>query len=700
MELKRENHAFSEKSQQNFEASNDIAASHGTKVQTPAEVQGAVPSATSQSNNTPSHTNRLDPVKNIKNNSISQIVSRNSLSKKINNGSAAGVVEETSRGTMCEKKVWIPPQKRNPSISREEAITRQVNSMLNKLTIEKFETIADKIAVLVEKTTSVGELNLIANLVLDKAVIEPDWSEMYADLCQILKWRAPHFEAQGKFSFSTCLLSKIQHEYECMPRELSPYTADDAGSHKLKKRLLGIVKIIGELFLRKMFGFKVINSLVIDLVISREEPFEHFIECFLQLIYTTGYYIEQSTYNPALDMWFGRLTELMGRKVYSKRIKYVMQDVLDLRKSNWKKNLHRETAKALSELRYQVEAEDIVGGHHLAAQYGNIVTVGQRVNISSNLAYGNYMRAQEMLANERAKERSVIKPELEKLDSFTFPQIDFKYSFVDAAPTDAISEEASPKISKMTHPVNREVNYDDIFLAASGTRAPGSTNKKGKAPMHDHVSNNDGLKGANSRHNGKKLQSELSRRCSAKRYNKPAEQAASFTTFKPAASNTVPATGPKKETHRVEINKSASDAFLPNTKQSDYHRQVSATEERATQHLLDDRPRRKPGNIKQNLKVFTEVAQQGQRTKPTKHNHDHGRNAQHNDNKNSMGSMGGGVNNGARGGQNGKIGSTKKHPSVNAASGVGVHGKRRSGSFKGLDHELRLPQIEDLTISK
>ncbi|KFG65005.1 putative eukaryotic translation initiation factor [Toxoplasma gondii RUB] len=203
------------------------------------------------------------------------------------------------------------------------------------------------------------------------------------------------------------LLTKIQAEYEAMPRslesrlrslpsgELDPEAIEEMQQLKrTKNRILGVVKLIGELFQRKILGFPIVRDVVVDLVIKNEEPDEHFIECFVQLIATTGYYIDQNPKVKAvLDSWFGRLTELQKKPCYSKRLKCIIQDTLDMRKAEWRKKIHKERAKALSDLREQLETEEVLGGSVHAAQYGNIVVVGQRSNL--NGAYAGYLKEQQ-----------------------------------------------------------------------------------------------------------------------------------------------------------------------------------------------------------------------------------------------------------------------------------------------------------------
>ncbi|CDJ68935.1 eukaryotic translation intiation factor, putative [Eimeria necatrix] len=248
---------------------------------------------------------------------------------------------------------------------------------------------------------------------IDKAVTEPDWSEMYADLCQLLQWRsvAPYGDPETirKTAFMLSLLTRIQEEFEAMPSVLQPRVCGSAEEQqqeeaRLKRRVMGVVKLIGELFHRKLLGFKVVNDVVVELVMRSEQPDEHLVECFLQLIATVGYFIDQ---NPklkiVLDSWFGRLRELQSKSCYSKRIKCVIQDTIDMRRAEWRKKIHKERAKALDALHDQLETEEVLGGAVHAAQYGNIIVVGERTNLNGQ--YLDYLKEQENKYQERVKNR-------------------------------------------------------------------------------------------------------------------------------------------------------------------------------------------------------------------------------------------------------------------------------------------------------
>ncbi|KAF8818757.1 putative eukaryotic translation initiation factor [Cardiosporidium cionae] len=332
-------------------------------------------------------------------------------------GSVATLLSPTEEGDSSLKSagggVWRSSRR---TVTRTEALARQVKGLLNKLTIEKFPTIIEKLATLEEEVRQEYELVELVNLVVGKAVLEPEWSEMYADLCIVLNWRSPSLSENPQNTFRVALISKIQEEFQRLPKtlELSEEEAQglekaaiDLEIKKMKNHILGVVRLIGELFQRRLLAFRIVSSVVVDLVIDNENPHEHVIECFLQLICTTGYHIDQiPTLKSALDLWFGRLKELQNKDRYSKRLKCVIQDVLDLRKAGWRRKIHRERAKALSAVRGQLEKEDCIGGATHAAQYGNIVVIGKPSNMDSSKSYGAYLEEQrqrfEMRKNQRA----------------------------------------------------------------------------------------------------------------------------------------------------------------------------------------------------------------------------------------------------------------------------------------------------------
>eukprot|EP00921_Rhytidocystis_pertsovi_P016181 GHVQ01025546.1.p1 GENE.GHVQ01025546.1~~GHVQ01025546.1.p1 ORF type:complete len:358 (-),score=73.37 GHVQ01025546.1:390-1463(-) len=316
-------------------------------------------------------------------------------------------------------------------VSPEEKIQREVKSLLNKLTIEKYNTITEKIAVIaasvakgersgggsagsgggsvVGSTDSVSLMKVFVSLVLRKAVTEADWSEMYADVCMVLRWRTVMIVGENRdrigSAFGPEFVNQIGDEFASLPKTMKLPEEETVGlspeeiTQKAKKqlgRISGVVKLIGELFYRGVLRHVIINQVASDLVFS-DSPEEHFVACFCHLVSTVGYFMDNSggNYQSMLDSWMGRLSELQKKKRYSKRLVCLIQDLMDCRSIGWLKKVHKERAKALGDLREQFGREEDAGGSAIAAQYGQVVVMGSRANMEANGQYAQYMKDQE-----------------------------------------------------------------------------------------------------------------------------------------------------------------------------------------------------------------------------------------------------------------------------------------------------------------
>ncbi|KAK6590915.1 asparagine-rich protein [Cryptosporidium xiaoi] len=331
------------------------------------------------------------------------------------NGAGCGYVSGSGNQTLGSGiGLWRRTNQGNQVVDSLETVRRTVKSLLNKITVEKFPVIAEKLAVCIDNISNVDELEELVRQVLDKAITEPDFSEMYADLCQILKWRSPILikENSVTMGFGKALLLKCEHEFKNLPRNMTPtdeereaYDSEEIEiiCRKRKLHVLGIIRLIGELFIRRMFPMRSLNELVFDLVMTQEKPDEYAIECLCQLIMTTGYYLDSNEKSQMIvDQWFGRLKELQRTQI-SARLNCLIQDVFDLRKHKWVKKVHKQKAKALADIMKDIDVEDVLGGAAIAAQYGSVVVVGERSNLVGNSAYNSYMTSQEELYISKQK---------------------------------------------------------------------------------------------------------------------------------------------------------------------------------------------------------------------------------------------------------------------------------------------------------
>lgn len=93
------------------------------------------------------------------------------------------------------------------------ALCPQVRGILNKLTPEKFQKLSDDLLGLELDSDKV--LKGVILLIFEKALDEPKYSSMYAQLCKRLSEEAPNFEPPGQpCTFKLLLLNKCRTEFE------------------------------------------------------------------------------------------------------------------------------------------------------------------------------------------------------------------------------------------------------------------------------------------------------------------------------------------------------------------------------------------------------------------------------------------------------------------------------------------------------
>ena len=104
-----------------------------------------------------------------------------------------------------------------------------------------------------------------------------------------------------------------------------------------KDRAVGIVKFIGQLCLKAFFTPVRLGQIIALLVRRSALPEEHYVECFCILVQTVGAHFESSQQGKSdMQDFANRMKNLAALYDYSMRIKLKLEDVLELRESNWK----------------------------------------------------------------------------------------------------------------------------------------------------------------------------------------------------------------------------------------------------------------------------------------------------------------------------------------------------------------------------
>jgi translation initiation factor 4G len=191
-----------------------------------------------------------------------------------------------------ESSLGPPPGADANSLS-PEVVQRKVKSLLNKVTMEKFDKITDQILEIASQSrteTDGRTLRQIIQLTFEKATDEPNFSEMYALFCRkIMETIDPNITdptvlnkdgqpLTGGQLFRKYLLNRCQEEFERGWKVNLPQKPDENAvgkeaellsdayyaAAKAKRQGLGLVQFIGELFKlnmlieKIMYGFSVV----------------------------------------------------------------------------------------------------------------------------------------------------------------------------------------------------------------------------------------------------------------------------------------------------------------------------------------------------------------------------------------------------------------------------------------------------------
>ncbi len=252
-----------------------------------------------------------------------------------------------------------------------DVVARKVRGLLNKLTIEKFDSLSDQIIAWANKSEKDKDgrtLNQVIHLVLESATDQATWSEMYAHLCRkMMEQISPKVQddsiknAEGKpiaggQLFRKYLLNRCQEDFErgwatkeaiaaatafkaiqdqapkAAPEkegdgkeEIVLYSDEYYAVQKAKRQGLGLVKFMGELFKMQMLTERVIHKRVKKLLGNVESPEEEEIESLCKLLTTVGQLLDTTKARAHMDVYFSRMKELTRSLNVSSRLQFMLQ---------------------------------------------------------------------------------------------------------------------------------------------------------------------------------------------------------------------------------------------------------------------------------------------------------------------------------------------------------------------------------------
>uniref|UniRef100_A0A3B1JB78 MIF4G domain-containing protein n=1 Tax=Astyanax mexicanus TaxID=7994 RepID=A0A3B1JB78_ASTMX len=234
---------------------------------------------------------------------------------------------------------WRPGRKKSVEcgeVQKDEAedlktqeMLRLFRSILNKLTPQTFDRLIQRVTELAIDTEE--RLRGVISLVFEKAVREPHFSEIYAKMChRLVDLKVPTSKDPAvNVEFRLLLLRCCKEEFKKNKDE--EIIEEKQKQLDARRRSLGNIKFVGELFKLRMLKDSIIHHCFAKLL---KDEAEESLECLSKLLSTVGKDADEKD-KTRMDHYFTEIEEIVRARKTSSRIRFMLQDLLDLRRNKW-----------------------------------------------------------------------------------------------------------------------------------------------------------------------------------------------------------------------------------------------------------------------------------------------------------------------------------------------------------------------------
>lgn len=300
------------------------------------------------------------------------------ITLSLNNDVKLNQAENAWRPSMGGSKKGPAKVEKEDTRSEEEKETdnvyKEFRIILNKLTPENFKKLTEDVKALAINTAE--RVNGCMQMVFEKAVIEPNYTLTYAVLCKEVAQMGP-----SQSDFKLIMLTHCQKHFECLSNldetkkkrqeRLAKLQAAETGDavkdaellaelkatveeeeRKERHRSVGIVRFIGELFKQEWITQNIIYNCTEVLLRNRDEEY---LECLCKLLATVGQKIDEKAQFKSCWAQLAETAEGKDKNKLSSRVRFMILDLLDLRRNKWVPRRADLKPKAISQIHKEEE---------------------------------------------------------------------------------------------------------------------------------------------------------------------------------------------------------------------------------------------------------------------------------------------------------------------------------------------------------
>jgi hypothetical protein len=239
-----------------------------------------------------------------------------------------------------------------------------VQQLLNKVCPDNVSKIAKQLADIDIRDSD--ELKFVCGLIFNRGLHDPHYSDAISELFSgiVSVWHAvPSAICKGEVaSVQDVLTQRCQVEFEDLFASCVGVDAEERKHH-----MLGFMLLLGNLYLRGVVSAPSIDIVLRSLLhdgVSGAPPSEVEIECACGLLRSVGAALQEYSCGVHVSWACDRFLELRQAKkadskidVYSKRVQFMIQDVVELRNAQWVHKEFKNVAKTLNCVKKEAFAE-------------------------------------------------------------------------------------------------------------------------------------------------------------------------------------------------------------------------------------------------------------------------------------------------------------------------------------------------------